>query len=281
VEVEPSKTSAATTSRRERRDAKRQGKIAIRRRAANDNLDYISLLQRWFRARFNPFPCALYIASIVLALKPSGWTQYVAIAGWIVLVFPFFMVSDAAMFELRGLDDLRSPQVLLFGSFLSLGVVGQLAQHLTDDGRIPGNPSFLNVRALVVDIKRIHAENEVKEAARRAAEEEARKREIALKQENERKEREAQEAARREHEERIAAGYLPFRRIAQLRLALPRWPKDADDFEWIARDWIEAWGDSDAEVTPQSHDYGIDVVSAHCVAQMKFYSNKPVGRPEI
>ena len=34
-------------------------------------------------------------------------------------------------------------------------------------------------------------------------------------------------------------------------------------------------------MTVQSGDAGIDVVSDHCVAQVKFYSGKYVGRPEI
>jgi hypothetical protein len=79
----------------------------------------------------------------------------------------------------------------------------------------------------------------------------------------------------------IARNQLVDYRIRDLNLPIPRWPKNAQDFEHICRDWLEAWGETSAIVSQQSGDSGIDVYSDHCAAQVKFYSNKPVGRPEI
>jgi hypothetical protein len=74
---------------------------------------------------------------------------------------------------------------------------------------------------------------------------------------------------------------LPELRIIQLNLRLPRYPQNAEDFEHICADWLRAWGEDSVVVTQQSGDGGIDIRSTHCVAQVKFYSNKLVGRPEL
>ena len=58
-------------------------------------------------------------------------------------------------------------------------------------------------------------------------------------------------------------------------------PQNAWDFENICRDWLEAWGDTNVQVTQRSGDGGIDVYSDHCVAQVKFYADQPVGRIEL
>ena len=79
----------------------------------------------------------------------------------------------------------------------------------------------------------------------------------------------------------IAREQLPELRIRELKLPIPRGAQNAWDFENICRDWLEAWGDTNVQVTQRSGDGGIDVLSDHCVAQVKFYSDKPVGRPEL
>lgn len=60
-----------------------------------------------------------------------------------------------------------------------------------------------------------------------------------------------------------------------------RAPKDAREFENICANWMRLWGEIDAEVTQYSGDGGLDVVSSNFGAQVKFYANSPVGRPEI
>lgn len=62
---------------------------------------------------------------------------------------------------------------------------------------------------------------------------------------------------------------------------LRRAPRDAREFELIAASWMQFWGERDAVATQFSGDGGIDVLSSNYGAQVKFYSNKPVGRPEI
>lgn len=84
-----------------------------------------------------------------------------------------------------------------------------------------------------------------------------------------------------EEEAAAAQGRLVELRIKRFELSLPRAPADPLDFEFIARDWLEAWGDSNAIVTAQSGDGGIDIHSDNCVAQVKFYAGKQVGRPEV
>jgi len=58
-------------------------------------------------------------------------------------------------------------------------------------------------------------------------------------------------------------------------------PENAYDFEFIAACWMKYWGIFDAQVTQASGDGGVDVVSSRFAAQVKFYSNAKVGRPEI
>jgi hypothetical protein len=58
-------------------------------------------------------------------------------------------------------------------------------------------------------------------------------------------------------------------------------PENAYDFEYIAACWMKYWGIFDARVTQASGDGGIDVLSSRFAAQVKFYSNAKVGRPEI
>lgn len=62
---------------------------------------------------------------------------------------------------------------------------------------------------------------------------------------------------------------------------LRRAPKNAFEFEFICANWLRFWGESGVVVTQKSGDGGLDVVSAKFGAQVKFYSDKPVGRPEI
>jgi hypothetical protein len=86
---------------------------------------------------------------------------------------------------------------------------------------------------------------------------------------------------RQQLQETIDREQLPELRIRELGLPIPRGAQNAWDFENICRDWLEAWGDTNVQVTQRSGDGGIDVLSDHCVAQVKFYSDKPVGRPEL
>lgn len=60
-----------------------------------------------------------------------------------------------------------------------------------------------------------------------------------------------------------------------------RAPKDAREFELICANWMQLWGEVDAKATQFSGDGGIDVVSSNFAAQVKFYANSPVGRPEV
>ena len=90
-----------------------------------------------------------------------------------------------------------------------------------------------------------------------------------------------EELRRQELQDAIDREQLPELRIRQLGLPIPRNPQNAWDFENICRDWLEAWGDTNVQVTQRSGDGGIDVYSDHCVAQVKFYADQPVGRPEL
>jgi hypothetical protein len=90
-----------------------------------------------------------------------------------------------------------------------------------------------------------------------------------------------EELRRQELKDAIDREQLPELRIRELGLPIPRGAQNAWDFENICRDWLEAWGDTNVIVTQRSGDGGIDVLSDHCVAQVKFYSDKPVGRPEL
>jgi hypothetical protein len=58
-------------------------------------------------------------------------------------------------------------------------------------------------------------------------------------------------------------------------------PENAYDFEFIAACWMKYWGIFDAQVTQASGDGGVDVLSSRFAAQVKFYSNAKVGRPEV
>jgi len=62
---------------------------------------------------------------------------------------------------------------------------------------------------------------------------------------------------------------------------LRRAPRDAREFELISTSWMQFWGEHDAVATQFSGDGGVDVLSSNFGAQVKFYSNKPVGRPEV
>ncbi len=62
---------------------------------------------------------------------------------------------------------------------------------------------------------------------------------------------------------------------------LHRAPKNARDFEIICANWMQLWGEVDASATQFSGDEGLDVVSSNFGAQVKFYADKPVGRPEV
>ncbi len=65
------------------------------------------------------------------------------------------------------------------------------------------------------------------------------------------------------------------------QLPLPRMPRNSRDFEFLASQWLQAWGDTDIEVTKSTGDAGLDVISANCVAQVKFFADNKVGRPDI
>jgi hypothetical protein len=90
-----------------------------------------------------------------------------------------------------------------------------------------------------------------------------------------------QEKRNKEVRQAIERNELPELRVRTRNLPIPRAPQNAWDFENICRDWLEAWGETNATVTQQSADGGVDVVSDHCVAQVKFYANGKVGRPEL
>jgi hypothetical protein len=55
-------------------------------------------------------------------------------------------------------------------------------------------------------------------------------------------------------------------------------PRDA---EVCAQEWMRYLGYRDAKVTQQGADRGIDVISESAVAQVKFWTTKKVGRPDI
>ena len=58
-------------------------------------------------------------------------------------------------------------------------------------------------------------------------------------------------------------------------------PRNADDFEFIAESWMKYWGIEDAQKTPKGSDGGIDVYSSSFVAQVKFFANRKVERPDV
>ena len=62
---------------------------------------------------------------------------------------------------------------------------------------------------------------------------------------------------------------------------LYRAPINAREFEIICANWMQLWGEIDAAATQFSGDGGLDVVSSNFGAQVKFFANAPVGRPEI
>lgn len=62
---------------------------------------------------------------------------------------------------------------------------------------------------------------------------------------------------------------------------LYRAPTNAREFEFICANWMQLWGERDAVATQSSGDGGLDVVSKHFGAQVKFFANSPVGRPDI
>ena len=76
-------------------------------------------------------------------------------------------------------------------------------------------------------------------------------------------------------------GKLIELRMIENGLQLPRVPRDADDFELLAAEWLIAWGDEEVYVTKRTGDGGIDVQSLSCVSQVKFKSDAKVSRPEI
>jgi hypothetical protein len=82
--------------------------------------------------------------------------------------------------------------------------------------------------------------------------------------------------------ERQQGIYVQNRMNERMReTGLPRMAADATDFEVLAAQWTYVWGDREVEVTSQTHDEGIDVQSWNCLGQVKFYSNKKVGAPEV
>ena len=60
-----------------------------------------------------------------------------------------------------------------------------------------------------------------------------------------------------------------------------RAPINARDFEFIAESWMKYWGLLDSVVTQASGDGGIDVLSSRFAAQVKFFADFPVGRPDV
>ena len=70
-----------------------------------------------------------------------------------------------------------------------------------------------------------------------------------------------------------------FRAFPDAKLYLA--PRNADDFEFIAESWMKYWGIEDAKKTPKGSDGGIDVHSSSFVAQVKFFANRKVERPEV
>jgi len=70
-------------------------------------------------------------------------------------------------------------------------------------------------------------------------------------------------------------------RISANQLPLPRVAKNADDFELLVSQWMIAWGHDDAMKSQRVGDSGIDVSGEHFVAQVKFFADSPVGRPDV
>lgn len=62
---------------------------------------------------------------------------------------------------------------------------------------------------------------------------------------------------------------------------LYRAPINAREFEIICANWMQLWGEIDAVATQFSGDGGLDVVSSNFGAQVKFFANAPVGRPDV
>jgi tetratricopeptide (TPR) repeat protein len=60
----------------------------------------------------------------------------------------------------------------------------------------------------------------------------------------------------------------------------PRLIRNPKHAEQNARDWMEYWGWSDARVTPDGPDGGVDVESSEAIAQVKM-EGKPIGRPPL
>ena len=70
-----------------------------------------------------------------------------------------------------------------------------------------------------------------------------------------------------------------FRAVPNAKLYLA--PRNADDFEFIAESWMKYWGIEDAQKTPKGSDGGIDDYSSSFIAQVKFFANKKVERPDV
>jgi restriction endonuclease Mrr len=105
-----------------------------------------------------------------------------------------------------------------------------------------------------------------------------------LKRQQDKDEEARRELQRKQAQEKlllIRRGQLPQQRIKDLKLDLPRQPANSTDFEYICRDWLEAWGDFNVAVTPATGDGGIDVESHNCVAQAKFWVDNKVSRPDL
>lgn len=66
-----------------------------------------------------------------------------------------------------------------------------------------------------------------------------------------------------------------------VRTARCRIPRDADDFESVCSEWMKRNGYPDAKRTAKGPDGGVDVVSAHAVAQSKFHPSQKVGAPDV
>ena len=85
-----------------------------------------------------------------------------------------------------------------------------------------------------------------------------------------------------ERDERIAAEEkrAAKRAAAEKDRFVPDYVLSWQDAERSARDFIRSMGFADAEVTPPGADGGVDVVSVHVIAQVK-YQTRPVGEPAI
>lgn len=277
-----------------KKSEKRQASIRDRQETANALMTSGQLLHRWLRAQYNPVYTIFYVASVFYILQFRSWALVVVVVLWAFFVLLLLLFqSDLAMCRIRNLDESNAGLTIM-----TLGLWGVLAQHLTHDGSRDGGPRHVNPIQLIRDLyskdrRRTLAEiaaAEAAEVARRQADD-AHKKAEAARRDAELAERELQlkiadqQRAEAERHQALAKALanrqLPQLRIQQLNLPIPRIPSNPTDFEYIARDWLEAWGDTNVYVTVQSGDAGIDVVSDHCVAQVKFYSGKFVGRPEI